>query len=178
MSASLRTLIQLRTELENNLQPTQGIKTGSTGNSTGSRPPLRIDVLDLIIETNTVVLRWYELARETAHMPPHTHPNIDKALAWIADYSLTTKALDKITDVLNDLTTRIQLAIGELERPLRLQLPCPYCGEKLRAYASTSLVWCTNPTCDCGAEDCKHKHKWKEDDWRRLGLLIQIDNRP
>jgi hypothetical protein len=175
LSTTLRQLATLYKDLKTHLQPSNSLSRG--GRSTpSSRPPIRIDVLDLIIEIEYCAHVWTHRARVLANIDPLTSRirDTDLMLYWVADYASTTDALDMVGETAADLVARAKLAVGETERPQKLEIHCPYCNSRLRAYPTQGVVFCVNKECKCDDTECKHKHRWTELEWQDLGLLIQL----
>jgi hypothetical protein len=174
LSTTLRQLAGLYKDLSGHLTPSNSLSGAGRG-MPSSRPPIRIDVLDLIIEIEACAHMWTHQARVMANIDPFTSRlrDTDLMLYWVADYASTTDALDMIGDTAADLVSRAKLTVGETERPQKLEIHCPYCNSRLRAYPAQGLVFCSNRNCKCDDPDCKHQHKWSEQDWQDLGLLIQ-----
>jgi hypothetical protein len=174
LSTTLRQLAGLYKDLSGHLTPSSGLSGAGRG-MPSSRPPIRIDVLDLIIEIEACARVWTQRARVLAHIDPSTSQirDTDVMLYWIADYASTTDALDMFEETAVGLVSRARLTVGETERPQKLEIHCPYCDRRLRAYPAQGIVFCANRGCKCDDSECKHQHRWSEQEWQDLGTLIQ-----
>lgn len=177
----LRDLAQWYNKLRFELQP------GRTGERTtrsvpGPRLPLRVDVLDTLIEIQSDTIVWEVLLRTKADAETIPNGDASRSLFWVADAlekwpdGNRPAWLESLIETASGRHTQVKILLGLEQRPLTARLKCPYCAHSLVIKLDQGLLLCRNRGCRCAAEDCPcangKGHTWKEVDWPRLGLML------
>lgn len=177
----LRDLATWYKELSAELEP------GRTGERTtrsmpGPRLPLRVDVLDAILDIRTDTLLWEAELRFELSQPAVPNTQAERSLFWVADAiekwptDNRTKLIEEIGYSTGKRHYQVRILLGLEQRPLSARLRCPYCTKSLVLKLDQGLLLCRNHGCRCAAEDCacaKGKgHSWSETEWPRLGLML------
>jgi hypothetical protein len=163
---------------------------GRTGERThnhipGPKLPLRVDVLDTILQIRLDALRWVANLR-SIRAKGQLSPNTESSLIWLAD-QLASWPQDNRTDLIEEIcdqtakhSTQVKILLGIEQRPVTARLRCPYCGRNLTIKPDQGFILCRNHDCRCAAEDCAcvrgKGHGWPESDWPRLGLILDTQN--
>lgn len=177
----LRDLATWYPSLSEELQP------GRTGERTsrsvpGPRLPLRVDVLDTIVDMrNDTILIEGEM-RLTLGQEATPNGDAVRSLFWVAEtlegwpVDNRPEWLEAFIDKTHGRHTQVKILLGLEQRPLTARLRCPYCTQSLVIKLDQGLLLCRNRQCRCAAEDCNcthgKGHSWKETDWPRLGLML------
>lgn len=177
----LRDLATWYKELSAELEP------GRTGERTtrsmpGPRLPLRVDVLDAILDIRTDTLLWEAELRFELNQPAVPNTQAERSLYWVADTiekwptDNRTKLIEEIGHSTGKRHYQVKILLGLEQRPLSARLRCPYCTKSLVLKLDQGLLLCRNHGCKCAAEDCAcvngKGHSWNETEWPRLGLML------
>jgi len=177
----LRDLATRYKELSTELEP------GRTGERTsrsmpGPRLPLRVDVLDAILDIRTDTLLWEAELRLELNQGAVKNTDVERSLFWVADAiekwptDNRTKLIEEISYSTAKRHTQVRILLGLEQRPLTARLRCPYCEKSLVIKLDQGLLLCRNHGCRCAAEDCAcvngKGHAWNETEWPRLGLML------
>jgi hypothetical protein len=177
----LRDLATWYKELSAELEP------GRTGERTtrsmpGPRLPLRVDVLDTILDIRTDTLLWEAELRFELNQPAVPNTQAERSLYWVADTiekwptDNRTKLIEEIGYSTGKRHYQVKILLGLEQRPLSARLRCPYCTKSLVLKLDQGLLLCRNHGCRCAAEDCAcvngKGHSWNETEWPRLGLML------
>jgi hypothetical protein len=177
----LRDLATWYKELSAELEP------GRTGERTtrsmpGPRLPLRVDVLDTILDIRTDTLLWEAELRFELNQPAVPNTQAERSLYWVADTiekwptDNRTKLIEEIGYSTGKRHYQVKILLGLEQRPLSARLRCPYCTKSLVLKLDQGLLLCRNHDCRCAAEDCAcvngKGHSWNETEWPRLGLML------
>jgi hypothetical protein len=177
----LRDLATWYKDLSTELEP------GRTGERTsrsmpGPRLPLRVDVLDAILDIRTDTLMWEAELRLETDQGATPNVNAERSLFWVADAlekwptDNRTKLIEEIGYSTGKRHTQVKILLGLEQRPLSARLRCPYCTKSLVIKLDQGLLLCRNRGCRCAAEDCActtgKGHAWNETEWPRLGLML------
>ena len=177
----LRDLATWYKELSAELEP------GRTGERTtrsmpGPRLPLRVDVLDAILDIRTDTLLWEAELRFELNQPAVPNTQAERSLYWVADTiekwptDNRTKLIEEIGYSTGRRHYQVKILLGLEQRPLSARLRCPYCTKSLVLKLDQGLLLCRNHGCRCAAEDCAcvngKGHSWNETEWPRLGLML------
>ena len=177
----LRDLATWYKELSAELEP------GRTGERTtrsmpGPRLPLRVDVLDAILDIRTDTLLWEAELRFELNQPAVPNTQAERSLYWVADTiekwptDNRTKLIEEIGYSTGKRHYQVKILLGLEQRPLSARLRCPYCTKSLVLKLDQGLLLCRNRGCRCAAEDCAcvngKGHSWNETEWPRLGLML------
>jgi hypothetical protein len=177
----LRDLATWYKELSAELEP------GRTGERTtrsmpGPRLPLRVDVLDAILDIRTDTLLWEAELRFELNQPAVPNTQAERSLYWVADTiekwptDNRTKLIEEIGYSTGRRHYQVKILLGLEQRPLSARLRCPYCTKSLVLKLDQGLLLCRNHDCRCAAEDCAcvngKGHSWNETEWPRLGLML------
>ena len=177
----LRDLATWYKELSAELEP------GRTGERTtrsmpGPRLPLRVDVLDAILDIRTDTLLWEAELRFELNQPAVPNTQAERSLYWVADTiekwptDNRTKLIEEIGYSTGKRHYQVKILLGLEQRPLSARLRCPYCTKSLVLKLDQGLLLCRNHGCRCAAEDCAcvngKGHSWNETEWPRLGLML------
>ena len=177
----LRDLATWYKELSAELEP------GRTGERTtrsmpGPRLPLRVDVLDAILDIRTDTLLWEAELRFELNLPAVPNTQAERSLYWVADTiekwptDNRTKLIEEIGYSTGKRHYQVRILLGLEQRPLSARLRCPYCTKSLVLKLDQGLLLCRNHGCRCAAEDCTcvngKGHSWNETEWPRLGLML------
>lgn len=177
----LRDLATWYKELSAELEP------GRTGERTtrsmpGPRLPLRVDVLDAILDIRTDTLLWEAELRFELNQPAVPNTQAERSLYWVADTiekwptDNRTKLIEEIGYSTGKRHYQVRILLGLEQRPLSARLRCPYCTKSLVLKLDQGLLLCRNHGCRCAAEDCAcvngKGHSWNETEWPRLGLML------
>jgi len=177
----LRDLATWYKELSAELEP------GRTGERTtrsmpGPRLPLRVDVLDAILDIRTDTLLWEAELRFELNQPAVPNTQAERSLYWVADTiekwptDNRTKLIEEIGYSTGKRHYQVRILLGLEQRPLSARLRCPYCTKSLVLKLDQGLLLCRNHGCRCAAEDCAcvngKGHSWSETEWPRLGLML------
>jgi hypothetical protein len=183
-SQELRDLAQWYDKLEFELTP------GRTGERTsrsvpGPRLPLRVDVLDALIEIQGDTISWETFLRAETRQPVIPNGDAVRSLNWVADAlerwpaNNRPKWLDSLVVTAGRRHTQVKILLGLEQRPLTVRLRCPYCNHSLVIKLDQGLLLCRSHHCRCATEDCACRtgrgHSWKESEWRHLGLMLALD---
>ena len=160
--------------------------TGSSGAIGGaqarSKPPLRIDILDLMTALQSEATVWEATARRVLGFGSAPNRNLIRSLRWVNDAAPAMadhapKALNAIYHDLKGHHYRISIAVGVTPKPLRLRLACPYCKANLTVNVDTAIIWCKNAECRCVVETCACRHGighfWPQADWPMLERMTR-----
>ena len=160
---------------------------GRTGERTsrsvpGPRLPVRVDVLDAIVDIRSDTLSWeaeLRLERDQGAIPNN---DTTRSLFWVAETvekwpsSNRTQLIEEISYSAGKRHTQIKILLGLEQRPLTARLRCPHCEKNLVIKLDQGLLLCRNHGCRCAVEDCDctrgRGHAWTEKDWPRLGLML------
>lgn len=160
---------------------------GRTGERTsrsipGPRLPVRVDVLDAIVDIRSDTLMWeaeLRLERDQGAVPNN---DTTRSLYWVAETvekwptSNRTHLIEEISFSTSKRHTQIKILLGLEQRPLTARLRCPHCEKNLVIKLDQGLLLCRNHGCRCAVEDCDctrgRGHAWTEKDWPRLGLML------
>lgn len=160
---------------------------GRTGERTsrsvpGPRLPVRVDVLDAILDTRNDTLAWEAELRLLRDQPVTPSNDPERSLYWVADTiegwptTNRTKLIEEISNSVSKRHTQIKILLGLEQRPLTARLRCPHCTKNLVIKLDQGLLLCRNHGCRCAVEDCEctrgRGHAWSEKDWPRLGLML------
>ena len=177
----LRDLATWYKELSAELEP------GRTGERTtrsmpGPRLPLRVDVLDAILDIRTDTLLWEAELRFELNQPAVPNTQAERSLYWVADTiekwptDNRTKLIEEIGYSTGKRHYQVKILLGLEQRPLSARLRCPYCTKSLVIKLDQGLLLCRNHGCRCAADDCAcvngKGHSWSETEWPRLGLML------
>ena len=180
-SQELRDIAQWYDKLGLELTP------GRTGERTtrsvpGPRLPLRVDVLDAIIEIQSDTIAWETFLRVETSQPGIPNGDAVRSLNWVADAlekwpdDNRPKWLQSLVITTSRRHTQVKILLGLEQRPLTARLRCPYCTHSLVIKLDQGLLLCRNHRCRCATEDCSchhgRGHSWKETEWRHLGLML------
>ena len=148
----------------------------------GPRLPVRVDVLDAILDIRTDTLVWEAELRLELNQGAVTNNDIERSLYWVADAvekwptDNRTKLIEEINHSTSKRHNQVKILLGLEQRPLTARLRCPHCAKGLVIKLDQGLLLCRNHNCRCAAEDCDctrgKGHSWTEADWPRLGLLL------
>lgn len=174
-------LVRWHPVLSRALHPTTS--TGAAGGTKpGSKPPLRVDILDLMRGLQIEALVWEQIARQILGFGPAPSRNVVRALRWVRDavVALDQKSpvvMQHLSHEINSYHYRVSIAVGVVAKPLRLQLGCPYCGQRLTVQIDKAIIWCKNEQCRCAVETClchnRMGHHWPQDDWALLERMTR-----
>lgn len=160
---------------------------GRTGGRTirtvpGPRLPLRLDVLDTLIQMQSDTLTWEAFLRTETNQPGIPNGNATRSLYWVAEalekwpQDNRPKWIVALVETVAGRHTQVKILLGLEQRPLTARLRCPYCEKSLVIKLDQGLLLCRNHACRCAAEDCECQngkgHQWRETDWPRLGLML------
>ena len=163
------------------------LEPGRTGERTtrsmpGPRLPLRVDVLDAILDIRTDTLLWEAELRFELNQPAVPNTQAERSLYWVADTiekwptDNRTKLIEEIGYSTGKRHYQVKILLGLEQRPLSARLRCPYCTKSLVLKLDQGLLLCRNHGCRCAAEDCAcingKGHSWNETEWPRLGLML------
>ena len=177
----LRDLAAWHKDLSAELEP------GRTGERTtrsmpGPRLPLRVDVLDAILDIRTDTLLWEAELRFELNQPAVPNTQAERSLYWVADTiekwptDNRTKLIEEIGYSTGKRHYQVKILLGLEQRPLSARLRCPYCTKSLVIKLDQGLLLCRNHGCRCAADDCAcvngKGHSWSETEWPRLGLML------
>ena len=181
IAQELRDLATWYKDLSAELEP------GRTGERTsrsmpGPRLPLRVDVLDAILDIRTDTLLWEAELRFELNQPAVPNTQAERSLYWVADTiekwptDNRTKLIEEIGYSTGKRHYQVKILLGLEQRPLSARLRCPYCTKSLVLKLDQGLLLCRNHGCRCAAEDCAcvngKGHSWNETEWPRLGLML------
>ena len=181
IAQELRDLATWYKDLSAELEP------GRTGERTsrsmpGPRLPLRVDVLDAILDIRTDTLLWEAELRFELNQPAVPNTQAERSLFWVADTiekwptDNRTKLIEEIGYSTGKRHYQVKILLGLEQRPLSARLRCPYCTKSLVLKLDQGLLLCRNHGCRCAAEDCAcvngKGHSWNETEWPRLGLML------
>jgi hypothetical protein len=163
------------------------LEPGRTGERTsrsmpGPRLPLRVDVLDAILDIRTDTLLWEAELRFELNQPAVPNTQAVRSLYWVADTiekwptDNRTKLIEEIGYSTGKRHYQVKILLGLEQRPLSARLRCPYCTKSLVLKLDQGLLLCRNHGCRCAADDCAcvngKGHSWSETEWPRLGLML------
>jgi hypothetical protein len=163
------------------------LEPGRTGERTsrsmpGPRLPLRVDVLDAILDIRTDTLLWEAELRFELNQPAVPNTQAERSLYWVADTiekwptDNRTKLIEEIGYSTGKRHYQVKILLGLEQRPLSARLRCPYCTKSLVLKLDQGLLLCRNHGCRCAADDCAcvngKGHSWSETEWPRLGLML------
>ena len=163
------------------------LEPGRTGERTtrsmpGPRLPLRVDVLDAILDIRTDTLLWEAELRFELNQPAVPNTQAERSLYWVADTiekwptDNRTKLIEEISYSTGKRHYQVKILLGLEQRPLSARLRCPYCTKSLVLKLDQGLLLCRNHGCRCAADDCAcvngKGHSWSETEWPRLGLML------
>ena len=163
------------------------LEPGRTGERTsrsmpGPRLPLRVDVLDAILDIRTDTLLWEAELRFELNQPAVPNTQAERSLYWVADTiekwptDNRTKLIEEIGYSTGKRHYQVRILLGLEQRPLSARLRCPYCTKSLVLKLDQGLLLCRNHGCRCAADDCAcvngKGHSWSETEWPRLGLML------
>ena len=163
------------------------LEPGRTGERTsrsmpGPRLPLRVDVLDAILDIRTDTLLWEAELRFELNQPAVPNTQAERSLYWVADTiekwptDNRTKLIEEIGYSTGKRHYQVKILLGLEQRPLSARLRCPYCTKSLVIKLDQGLLLCRNHGCRCAADDCAcvngKGHSWSETEWPRLGLML------
>jgi hypothetical protein len=163
------------------------LEPGRTGERTsrsmpGPRLPLRVDVLDAILDIRTDTLLWEAELRFELNQPTIPNTQAERSLFWVADTiekwptDNRTKLIEEIGYSTGKRHYQVKILLGLEQRPLSARLRCPYCTKSLVIKLDQGLLLCRNHGCRCAADDCAcvngKGHSWSETEWPRLGLML------
>jgi hypothetical protein len=163
------------------------LEPGRTGERTsrsmpGPRLPLRVDVLDAILDIRTDTLLWEAELRFELNQPAVPNTQAERSLFWVADMiekwptDNRTKLIEEIGYSTGKRHYQVKILLGLEQRPLSARLRCPYCTKSLVLKLDQGLLLCRNHGCRCAADDCAcvngKGHSWSETEWPRLGLML------
>jgi hypothetical protein len=148
----------------------------------GPRLPVRVDVLDAILDIKTDTLMWEAELRLELNQGAVTNNDTERSLFWVADAvekwptDNRTRLIEEISHSTLKRHSQVKILLGLEQRPLTARLRCPHCAKSLVIKLDQGLLLCRNHNCRCAAEDCEcargKGHSWTETDWPRLGLLL------
>jgi hypothetical protein len=154
----------------------------STRSVPGPRLPLRVDVLDAILDIRTDTLLWEAELRLGLDQGATPNTNAERSLFWVADTiekwptDNRTPLIEEISFSVSKRHLQVKILLGLEQRPLTARLRCPYCTKSLVIKLDQGLLLCRNHGCRCAAEDCTcangKGHTWTETEWPRLGLML------
>jgi hypothetical protein len=181
IAQELRDLATWYKDLSAELEP------GRTGERTsrsmpGPRLPLRVDVLDAILDIRTDTLIWEAELRLKTDQVAVPNTNTERSLFWVAD-ALEKWPTDNRTELIEEIGfstgrrhTQVKILLGLEQRPLSARLRCPYCTKSLVIKLDQGLLLCRNRACRCAVDTCMcysgRGHSWTETEWPRLGLML------
>lgn len=163
------------------------LEPGRTGERTsrsmpGPRLPLRVDVLDAILDIRTDTLLWEAELRHLRDQGGVPNTNAERSLYWVADtiekwpHDSQTELIAEIGFSTGRRHSQVKILLGLEQRPLSARLRCPYCTKSLVIKLDQGLLLCRNHGCRCAAADCAcvngRGHSWTETEWPRLGLML------
>lgn len=163
------------------------LEPGRTGERTtrsmpGPRLPLRVDVLDAILDIRTDTLLWEAELRFETDRTAVPNANAERSLFWVADtiekwpHDREIPLIEEIGFSTGRRHTQVKILLGLEQRPLSARLRCPYCTKSLVIKLDQGLLLCRNRDCRCAVEECKcamqKGHSWDEKEWPRLGLML------
>ena len=181
IAQQLRDLAAWYKDLSAELEP------GRTGERTtrsmpGPRLPLRVDVLDAILDIRTDTLLWEAELRFELNQPAVPNTQAERSLFWVADTiekwptDNRTRLIEEIGYSTGKRHYQVKILLGLEQRPLSARLRCPYCTKSLVLKLDQGLLLCRNHGCRCAADDCAcvngKGHSWSETEWPRLGLML------
>lgn len=181
IAQELRDLATWYKDLSAELEP------GRTGERTtrsmpGPRLPLRVDVLDAILDIRTDTLMWEAELRLETDQSAVPNTSAERSLFWVADtlekwpHDRDMALIEEIGFTTGRRHTQVKILLGLEQRPLSARLRCPYCTKSLVIKLDQGLLLCRNHGCRCAAEDCAcangRGHTWNEKEWPRLGLML------
>ena len=163
------------------------LEPGRTGERTsrsmpGPRLPLRVDVLDAILDIRTDTLMWEAELRFETDKSAVPNTNAERSLFWVAD-AIEKWPTDNRTELIEEVSfstsrrhSQVKILIGLEQRPLSARLRCPYCTKSLVIKLDQGLLLCRNHACRCAVDSCVcnsgRGHSWVESEWPRLGLML------
>lgn len=163
------------------------LEPGRVGERTNrSRPgpklPVRVDVLDAILDIRNDTLAWETKLRHERGMEAIPNNDTERSLFWVADVvekwpkDNQTKLIEEIGHSTGSRHTQVKILLGLEQKPLTARLRCPYCDKSLVIKLDQGLLLCRNRGCRCAVEECEctigKGHGWTERDWPRLGLML------
>ncbi len=177
----LRDIAGYYKELGSELEP------GRTGERSirsvpGPRLPLRVDVLDAILDIRTDTLLWEAELRFCKDLGETPNNDTERSLFWVADTvdkwptDNRTKLIEEISHSTAKRHSQVRVLLGLEQKPLTARLRCPYCDKSLVIKLDQGLLLCRHRDCRCAVEECEctrgKGHSWTEKDWPRLGLML------
>lgn len=163
------------------------LEPGRTGERTsrsmpGPRLPLRVDVLDAILDIRTDTLLWEAELRHLRDQGGVPNTNAERSLYWVADtiekwpHDSQTELIAEIGFSTGRRHSQVKILLGLEQRPLSARLRCPYCTKSLVIKLDQGLLLCRNRACRCAVDSCVcnsgRGHSWTETEWPRLGLML------
>lgn len=160
---------------------------GRTGERTsrsvpGPRLPVRVDVLDAVLDIRNDTLAWEAEIRQIRGKGVTPDSDTERSLFWVADAvedwptTNRTKLIEEISYSTAKRHTQVKILLGLEQRPLTARLRCPHCTKNLVIKLDQGLLLCRNHNCRCAVDDCDCRkgrgHAWSEKDWPRLGLML------
>lgn len=164
------------------LVPSSGASDGvKATNPPGPKLPLRVDVMDLILELQQDALRWEKVARVALGFNVAPDRNVGRAIDWLGE-ALETLDADMVRHFENDISRyhhQISILIGKKDKPPQIdEIKCPYCNKRLVIMLGQGLIMCRNRLCRCSGIDCNCQygkgHSWPQTEWLLLGRMISV----
>lgn len=184
----------LYARLQVSLTPFAAVGGESRRSKPTSRPPVRLEVSDLITEVDTAAHESVAQVRTALghNLRRESTPQALRALPALVK-ALPAQPADPHVAALPELTyARLERAASEARSILGLGKPrihlgrCPYCEHNtLVADPHAGVAWCRNrdacgyicerPGCWCDADDPRrwHRYRWLRDQLVSLALLLE-----
>ena len=178
LAADLHSLPALCQDLRTHALPPGGGHSDDTRRSKpGSRPPMRLDVHDLLVDITT------GLADHAQRHGRTTGGTIEQLCDWLAGWAATATHADQTTlehDVQHWHSAAL-VAIGAKAPRVLLEQPCPHCGQqtlKVRVDRGQvdSAVRCTNRDCRAMEGDSQPP-AWHRRDFAMLARMMDQTQR-
>jgi len=177
----LRDLATWYNDLSSELEP------GRTGERTtrsvpGPRLPVRVDVLDAIVDIRNGTLMWETKLRSVSNQTATPNASAERSLFWVAE-AIEKWPTDNRTPLIEEISYtvarhhyQVRVILGLEQKPLNARLKCPHCAKSLIVKLDRGLLICRNRSCRCAVVECVcfngKGHSWAETEWPRLGLML------
>ena len=106
----------------------------STRSIPGPRLPVRVDVLDTILDIRSDTLAWEAELRLGLNQGAVTNSDTERSLYWVADAvekwptDNRTKLIEEISYSTSKRHSQVKILLGLEQRPLTARLRCPHCA--------------------------------------------------